>query len=56
MTRQSQSTHRWTQRASTRDQQQQSPPVFFFDGNFRTWEQVERRVLINRAFVALAAR
>ena len=54
MTKQSQSTHRWTQGIATRDQQQ-SPPVFFFDGNFRTWDQVERRVLLNRAFAALAA-
>ena len=56
MTGQSQSTHRWTKGISTRDQQQQSQPVFFFDGNFRTWEQVERRVLLNRAFAALAAK
>jgi len=54
MTNQSQSS--WTQGASTSDRQQKSPPVFFFDGNFRTWDQVERRVLLNRAFAALAAK
>ena len=54
MTRKSQSTHRWTQGISARDQQQ-SRPVFFFDGNFRTWDQVERMVLLNTAFAAMVA-
>lgn len=24
-------------------------PIFFFDGDFRTWAQVERRARLNRA-------
>ncbi len=27
-------------------------PVFFFDGDFRTWGQVEQRAQLNRAFAA----
>jgi hypothetical protein len=31
-------------------------PVFFFDGDFRTWDQVARRAQINMAFAAYLAR
>ena len=29
-----------------------SEPVFFFDGDFRTWAQVEKRAQLNRAIAA----
>ena len=29
-----------------------SEPVFFFDGDFRTWGQVERRAQLNKAIAA----
>jgi hypothetical protein len=32
-----------------------SQPVFFFDGAFRTWPQVEQRALINQAIAAYVA-
>lgn len=56
MTRQNQIAKRWTQITSMTDQRQASQPVFFYDGDFRTWEQVERRVLLNRAIAAQLAR
>ena len=39
---------------STRTPGQQ--PVFFYDGDFRTWPQLERRVLLNTAIAARLAR
>ncbi len=55
MTQQIQKTHRWTERvlqgrAST--PHPASQPIFFFDGEFRTWGQVERRAQLNRAIAA----
>jgi hypothetical protein len=38
---------------STRTAGQQ--PVFFYDGDFRTWPQLERRVLLNAAIAARVA-
>ena len=35
---------------------QGSAPVFFFDGDFRTWNQVEQRAQLNRAIATLIAR
>ena len=31
-------------------------PVFFYDGDFRTWPQLERRVQLNTAIAAYIAR
>ena len=31
-------------------------PVFFYDGDFRTWPQMERRVQLNTAIAAYVAR
>ena len=31
-------------------------PVFFYDGDFRTWPQLERRILLNTAIAAYVAR
>lgn len=56
MTRQNEMANRWTQITSMSDQRQVSQPVFFYDGDFRTWEQVERRALLNRAIAAQLAR
>ena len=55
MTQQIQKTHRWTERvlqgrASTPDAANQ--PIFFFDGEFRTWGQVEQRAQLNRVIAA----
>ena len=33
-----------------------SEPVFFFDGDFRTWAQLERRAKLNRAIAAHIAK
>ena len=30
----------------------ESQPVFFFDGDFRTWSQVERRARLNSAIAS----
>ena len=32
------------------------PQVFFYDGDFRTWPQLERRVQLNTAIAAYVAR
>ena len=55
MTQQIQKTHRWAEtvlqgRASTPNPANQ--PIFFFDGEFRTWGQVEQRAQLNRAIAA----
>ena len=55
MTQQIQKTHRWAEtvlqgRASTPHPANQ--PIFFFDGEFRTWGQVEQRAQLNRAIAA----
>ncbi len=55
MTTQIQKTHRWAERISRSESASPSPgdqPVFFFDGEFRTWGQVERRAQLNRAIAA----
>ena len=31
---------------------QADEPVYWFDGDFRTWEQVKQRVQLNRAIAA----
>ena len=49
-------TPRWKQEISTREPQHDNRPVFYYDGNFRTWDQVERRALLNRTFAALATK
>jgi hypothetical protein len=33
-----------------------SEPLFYFDGDFRTWDQVQRRAQLNRAIAAHLAR
>ena len=55
MTQQNQKTHRWAEtvrqgRGSTPNPGNQ--PIFFFDGEFRTWGQVEQRAQLNRAIGA----
>jgi hypothetical protein len=55
MTTQLQKTHRWAERISRSGGVTPNPsdqPVFFFDGEFRTWGQVEQRALLNRAIAA----
>ena len=52
MTQSIQKTHHWAEgvrqgNASKPDAAHQ--PIFFFDGDFRTWGQVEQRVRLNRA-------
>ena len=55
MTQQIQKTHRWAEtvlqgRTSTPNAANQ--PIFFFDGDFRTWGQMEQRAQLNRAIAA----
>ena len=55
MTQQNQKTHRWAERV--RQGRGPTPnaanqPMFFFDGEFRTWGQVEQRAQLNRAIAA----
>lgn len=55
MTTQIQKTHRWAERIGRSGAVTPNPsdqPVFFFDGEFRTWGQVERRAQLNRAIAA----
>ncbi len=45
---------RWTQiRAG---ESQRSQPVFFYDGEFRTWEGTLRRAQVNQGIAAYLAR
>ena len=55
MTQQNQTTHRWAE--TVRQGRGSAPnaanqPIFFFDGEFRTWGQVEQRAQLNRAIAA----
>ncbi len=55
MTTQIHKTHRWAERISRREAaapNQGDQPVFFFDGEFRTWGQVEQRAQLKRAIAA----
>ena len=57
MTQQFQKTHHWAEELRRREEEAQKPrgeAVFFFDGEFRTWEQVQMRSQINMAVAALA--
>ena len=38
----------------TEPQRPEGQPIFFFDGDFRTWDQVIRRAEINKAIAAFA--
>ena len=52
MIQQIEKTHRWTDDVRRREAlipKETSEPVFFFDGDFRTWGQVQFRVLLNLA-------
>ena len=45
-------THRWTDDLRRREaliRKETSEPVFFFDGDFRTWGQVQFRAQLNLA-------
>ena len=37
-------------------QRPEQQPVFFYDGDFRTWPQVERRARLNAAIAAYVTR
>ncbi len=55
MTQQNQKTHRWAERARQGRASTPNPanqPIFFFDGEFRTWGRVEQRAQLNRAIAA----
>jgi len=55
MTQQIQKTHRWTERVRQGRAVPPNPanqPIFFFDGEFRTWGQVEQRARLNRAIAS----
>ena len=52
MIQQIEKTHRWTDDLRRREapiRKETSEPVFFFDGDFRTWGQVQFTVLLNLA-------
>ena len=54
MTQQIEKTHRFAERIR-RDEaptQEESKPIFFFDGDFRTWGEVSQRAEINMAIAA----
>ena len=49
-------THRWAEELRKREaatRETTSEPVFFFDGGFRTWGQVQFRARLNMAFAQL---
>ncbi len=55
MTPQTEKTHLWAERIRRSEAATPRPsdqPVFFFDGEFRTWGQVEQRAQLNRALAA----
>ena len=59
MTYQNHVPHFWAKQMSSSkrtDHSLASQPVVFFDGDFRTWSQVEQRVQLNRAIVAHLAK
>ena len=59
MTQQVQKSHRWSGQLRQREAVAQRPgsqAVFFFDGDFRTWGQVQLRAQLNMAFAAQAAK
>ena len=52
MIQQIEKTHRWTDDLRKREaltRKETSEPVFFFDGDFRTWGQVQFRAQLNMA-------
>ena len=58
MTQQIQKTSRWSEsaREGRASQTDASQPIFFFDGDFRTWGQVEQRARVNQAIVVELSR
>lgn len=55
MTQQIKKTHRWAEQVRQGQGafvSSSSQPVFFFDGGFRTWAQVEHRAMLNKALAA----
>ena len=55
MTQQVRETDRWVEQMGQREAQAESrasQPVFFFDGDFRTWGQVQQRAQLNMALAA----
>ena len=55
MTQQIQKSHRWAEQIDRREAAPERPagqPIFFFDGDFRTWGQVQQRAQLNLAFAA----
>tara|TARA_B100000315_G_scaffold81739_1_gene74918 strand:+ start:97 stop:297 length:201 start_codon:yes stop_codon:yes gene_type:complete len=56
MVQQSESTNPWAaeqvQRAERALRERERQPMFFFDGDFRTWEQVVQRARLNAVVAA----
>ena len=56
MVRQSESTNRWAAEQVSRAEQtlreRERQPIFFFDGDFRTWEQMVQRARLNAVVAA----
>ncbi len=59
MTQHTEMTDPWAGRVSQSEASALNPgrqPIFFFDGDFRTWDQVQRRAQLNRAIIAHISR
>ena len=59
MTQQIQKTYEWVDLLDQDEdtiQEIDSQPIFFFDGDFRTWRQVEQRVQFNWAIAVYATK